>query len=141
MAESELLFEVATMFRTLLKGISQEWNKKNQILSLAQFRVLYVLSKEGPRKVSQLAHALYITPAAITGITDKLLEEEYIKRERAERDRRVVNISITEKGESIIQEAQEGHSEAIHSFFNLLPEEDMEHLRRIFGTMLQAIDK
>lgn len=141
MADSEMLFEVTSMFRTLLKRISQEWGNKGYCLSLPQFKALYMLSKDGPQKVSQLALALSITPAAVTGITDKLLAEGYVERERAEVDRRVVFISITKKGEELIQETRAGQSETISSFFNILPEEDIQHLRRIFAEMLSNMDK
>lgn len=136
-----LLFEVSSLFRNLLKNISHEWNKRGGVLSLPQFRALYVLSKDGPQMVSQLAHTLCITPAAIIGITDKLLAEGYVRKERAEKDRRVVYISLTDKGEATVQEAYLERSETFNSFFKMLPEEDIEHLRRIFGTMLAHLDK
>lgn len=141
MNKNDVLFEVSSNFRTLVKNISKEWKKSTEYnLSFAQFKALYRLNKKGPLKVSQLADSLGITPAATTGVTDKLLAEGYVKRERAENDRRIVFITITEKGEEIIRKVTESQKETIHMFFDVLPEEDIEHLRRIFGTMLSSID-
>ncbi|GIP22106.1 MarR family winged helix-turn-helix transcriptional regulator [Paenibacillus sp. J22TS3] len=139
--DNTVLFEVTSMFRSLLKSISQEWNKRGSALSLPQFKVLYVLSKDGPQMVSQVAHALSITSAAVIGLTDKLLAEGYVRKERAEKDRRVVYISNTAKGAEAVQEIQKDQSEAITSVFKMLPEEDVQHLRRIFGTMLAQLEK
>ena len=95
----------------------------------------------GTQKVSQLAECLGITPAAITGITDKLLMEGYVKRERAENDRRVVNISITELGQDIIRQVNENQKEMIDGIFNQLQEEDLQHLRRIFALLLASLEQ
>ncbi|GGH22058.1 MarR family winged helix-turn-helix transcriptional regulator [Paenibacillus segetis] len=141
MNKNEVLFEVSSNFRAIVKGISKEWNKRGEFsLSFAQFKALYKLNQHGSQKVSQLAESLSITPAAATGVTDRLLAEGYVKRERAHDDRRIVYITITEKGEEIIQKVTESQKEAIHHFFDVLPEEDIEHLRRIFNKILSTID-
>ncbi|MGZ7443496.1 MarR family winged helix-turn-helix transcriptional regulator [Paenibacillus sp. TH7-28] len=143
MVKKEELFEVTSMFRTLLKSISQEWNKRGREynLSFPQYKMLYILDMSGTQKVSQLAECLGITPAAITGITDKLLTEGYVKRERAEIDRRVVNISITELGKDIIRQVNENQKEMIDGIFNQLREEDLQHLRRIFALLLASLEQ
>ncbi|GIP26773.1 MarR family transcriptional regulator [Paenibacillus sp. J23TS9] len=143
MAKSELLFEVSAMFRTLLKNLSQEWNKKSAktyCLTFPQFQVLYTLKLRGSLKVSELAEALALTSPAITNLTDKLIAAGYVQRERAEEDRRVVYTMITEKGYEIIAKIAEDQKEMIQVFFNMLSEEDIQHLRRIFSSMLLDID-
>lgn len=99
LVQREMLLEVTTMFGALLKGFSQKWNKlgAEYNLSFPQFKMLHFLNRTGPQKVSQLADTLGLTSAAITGITDRLLAEGYVERERAVKDRRVVFITITEK--------------------------------------------
>ncbi|MNI73570.1 putative HTH-type transcriptional regulator YusO [compost metagenome] len=141
MTERDDYFEIPLLFKTFLKGIAQEWNKQGFRLSQTQFKALHVLSKEGPMMVSQLAAALDLTPAAVTGITDQLLGEGYIRKERAEGDRRVVKITITDEGNTMLQEMQEQQKQALHAHFSILPEEDMNHLRRIFGVLINEIDK
>lgn len=143
MAKSEVLFEVSAMFRTLLKNLSQEWNKKSAgdyNLTFPQFQILYTLKIRGPQKVSELADALSLTSPAITGLTDKLLAVGYVQRERAEKDRRVVYTTITEQGLEIIAQVTEDQKEMIQVFFEMLSEEDIQHLRRIFSSMLSNID-
>ncbi|CAH1194948.1 putative HTH-type transcriptional regulator YusO [Paenibacillus auburnensis] len=141
MTERDDYFEISLLFKTFLKGVAQEWNKQGFRLSQTQFKALYVLSKEGPMMVSQLAAALDLTPAAVTGITDQLLADAYIQKERAEGDRRAVKITLTAEGKSIIKEVKDKQKEVMHSYFSILPEEDMDHLRRIFAVLIKEIDK
>ncbi|WP_239004520.1 MarR family winged helix-turn-helix transcriptional regulator [Paenibacillus tepidiphilus] len=133
--------EISSMFKTFLKGISQKWNKQGFPLSLTQFKALFVICKDGPMMVSQLAAALDMTPAAITGVTDFLLAEGYVQKERASGDRRVVNITITTEGKELIKVVENKQREVLESYFRILPDEDIEHLRRIFGTLIAELDK
>ncbi|MEC0370218.1 MarR family transcriptional regulator [Paenibacillus chibensis] len=143
MAKSELLFEVTAMFRALLKNLSQEWNKisaKEYNLTFPQFQVLFTLKNKGALKVSELAEALALTSPAITSLTDKLIVSGYVVRERGENDRRVVYTKITDEGHAIIDKIKEDQKEVIQGFFGMLSEEDIQHLRRIFSSMLSDID-
>ncbi len=143
LAKSELLFEVTAMFRALLKNLSQEWNKisaKEYNLTFPQFQVLFTLKNKGALKVSELAEALALTSPAITSLTDKLIVSGYVVRERGENDRRVVYTKITDEGHAIIDKIKEDQKEVIQGFFGMLSEEDIQHLRRIFSSMLSDID-
>jgi MarR family transcriptional regulator, organic hydroperoxide resistance regulator len=142
LVKREELFEVTSMFRTLIKAITQEWNKRGGDfnLSFPQFKMLHMLNATGTHTVSQLAEALGITSAAITGITDRLVTEGFVNRERGENDRRVVNISITDQGREIISQVTERQKEMLEGIFDQLHEEDLQHLRRIFGVVLANIE-
>ncbi|WMT38818.1 MarR family transcriptional regulator [Paenibacillus sp. D2_2] len=98
MAIDQEILEVSNMFRLLMKKASQDWNRGacKMNLSFPQFQILYGLNTRGPLKVSELADALNMTSAAITGLADKLCSYSYVERERATDDRRVVYIKITD---------------------------------------------
>ncbi|MFX3636338.1 MAG: MarR family winged helix-turn-helix transcriptional regulator [Candidatus Pristimantibacillus sp.] len=141
---SKDLITFSGLFRTLLKTMTHEWNKQmNHNLSYTQFKVMFMLQSAEleKRKVSELADSIGLTPGAITGVVDKLLAEGYVNRERALDDRRVVYVEITAKGKELIAEVLETQGEMISQFFNVLPEEDIQHLRRIFTQMLANIEK
>lgn len=139
--ERDRYFEFPILFKTFLKGLGQQWNKQGFRITQTQFKALQTLSREGPMMVSQLAAALDLTPAAVTGITDQLLTEGYIQKERAAGDRRAMQITLTAEGIAVIKATQAKLGEVMHSYFSILPEEDMEHLRRIFGILIKELDK
>ncbi|MEF2965011.1 MarR family transcriptional regulator [Paenibacillus sp. M1] len=143
MVERETLLEVTTMFRILIKGITQKWNKLggNYNLSFPQFKMLHVLLQSGPQKVSNLAEKLGLTSAAITGLTDRLIVEGYAKRDRTEEDRRVVFISITDKGKDTLKKILSDHEESTKTIFTSLEDEEVMHLKRIFTIMIDNLEK
>src|SRR5882724_12073833 len=53
----------------------------------------------GPRKMSELADALFCDNSNVTGIVDRLEEHGLVRREAAEGDRRVKLIVLTKEGE------------------------------------------
>ena len=53
----------------------------------------------GPRKMSELAKALFCDNSNVTGIVDRLEERGLVRREAAEGDRRVKLLVLTEEGE------------------------------------------
>ncbi|WP_044478832.1 MarR family winged helix-turn-helix transcriptional regulator [Paenibacillus antibioticophila] len=67
-------------------------------LTMSQLAVLEHLEREGSLKPSELIPFLSITPAAVTMLLDRMERGELIHRERDEEDRRIVWVSITDKG-------------------------------------------
>ena len=53
----------------------------------------------GPRRMGELAQALFCDSSNVTGITDRLEERGLVRRESAEGDRRVKLLVLTDEGE------------------------------------------
>lgn len=141
MNENEELLQVTSKFRTFLNEISKDWNKHGYQLTLTQSKILYLLKLKGSQKVSGLAALLGLTSSALTGLTDQLLKEKFIKKERAENDRRVVDISLTTKGYTAIEEIQKNKKQLMDKYFYELELEDIQHLKRIFTTLIDNVRK
>ena len=67
-----------------------------------QGAILRFLVQYGPQSSIQLSKRLYVTPSNMTGIIDRLETKGLINRIR-QRDRRVMDIHLTEKGYGLIQ--------------------------------------
>jgi MarR family transcriptional regulator, organic hydroperoxide resistance regulator len=128
----EELFEVAAMFGTFIKNLTSDFNKNSNDLNITQYKLLFHLEKEGAQNVSDLAKSVHITNAAVTTITDQLLADDYITKDRSKTDRRVVNITITDKGRKIVNNMKKEQQNKMKEHFRKLTEEDIQHLKRIF---------
>lgn len=132
MANRQNLLMFENNFRQLLKMIGTEWAKHiDHKLSRSQFFVLEKLHSEGPKKVSDLADALYITAGAVTGCSDKLIQGGYAVRLRDEADRRVVYLEITPKGTEAVLEVAERRKEVVNKIFAGLTDEDILKMNEI----------
>ncbi|WP_110926279.1 MarR family winged helix-turn-helix transcriptional regulator [Bacillus massiliglaciei] len=132
MQNGEELFEVAGMFSAFIKNLKSEFNKLNNDINITQYRLLFTLDKEGEQNVSDLAKSADITNAAVTNITDQLLANDYITKDRSKKDRRVVTIAITDKGTELVRQVKKEQMLKMNEHFRKLTEEDIQHLKRIF---------
>jgi Transcriptional regulators len=98
-------------FSRVWTKLSREWKisleQSLAPLTEGQLNVLELLLESEPMKPSDLIQHLSTTPAAITTILDRMERNELIVRTRDENDRRIVWISVSDKGRT---EAERGRS-------------------------------
>ena len=92
----------------------------------------------GPSRVSDLARALQLTPAAITQLVAELEGRGYVRRERNQRDGRVVFVSLTEAGEEILMAHRVRRRAEIRRLVSALDPEDRGALVRILHRLLEV---
>jgi len=128
-------------FAQLKRRMDSEWSKGNFLgLNVMQARILVLLNEDGPQKASVLAEQLYVTPGAVTGIADKLLEMKLIDRDRAEDDRRVVMLTITEPGRELVQKIKVKRAALSSMMFSGLEAEEIQELTRLIEKMIVNVD-
>lgn len=76
--------------------------EKETGLTGPQLWALKIIADASPIKVSMLANRMYLHPATVVGILDRLEMKELVKRERSKEDRRVVEIVLTDNGSKLV---------------------------------------
>src|SRR4051794_16234644 len=92
----------------------------------------------GPRKMSDLAHALFCDNSNVTGIVDRLEERGLVRREAAEGDRRVKLLVLTDEGEHMRVEITKRMAEPPAPIASL-SEKDQRALRDILKRALEDL--
>jgi DNA-binding MarR family transcriptional regulator len=92
----------------------------------------------GPRKMSDLAHALFCDNSNVTGIVDRLEERGLVRREAAEGDRRVKLLVLTEDGEWMRTQITKRMAEPPAPIASL-SEKDQRALRDILQRALENV--
>lgn len=70
-------------------------------LSNAQGMCLLVVGAMGPLTMGQIADYMALSSAAATSLIDRLVQSNWMVRQPDEKDRRIVNVSLTEEGAAI----------------------------------------
>ncbi len=133
--------ELLSLFYRILKRMKREWDNQLQGINRSQYLILKTLSYRGPQKAAQLAEALQITPGAVTSATDKLVAEGFAERKGDKEDRRVVYLEITAKGEELAETLTREQNNVTMKFFQGLPDEDIQHLIRIYNKISDNLDQ
>jgi MarR family transcriptional regulator, organic hydroperoxide resistance regulator len=92
----------------------------------------------GPRKMSDLAHALFCDNSNVTGIVDRLEERGLVVREAAKGDRRVKLLVLTKEGERMRAEITKRMAEPPPPIA-ALSEKDQRALRDILKRAVEDI--
>lgn len=122
------------------REITIEWSKRfEHLLSSSQATILYRLKIAGPQRITDLARELKITPGAVTGLSQKLIASNYATRDRDTKDRRVVYLTITEEGLTILHQYRKQSKEAVQAFFKGIPLEDIDQLMDTYKKVIQNI--
>ncbi len=114
---------------------SQAWI--NADLTMPQLRILFTLAHKGELTVSSIAKQLGVKIPNVTFILDNLVEQDLVSRERSEDDRRLVMVSLTNKGRRLI----DGFNQAkFKSFQKALVNMDARDKKALLQG-LQALEK
>jgi len=72
-----------------------------------------VIAEQGTLRVSDLAKKMYLHPTTVVGILDRLEKRGLVSRSRSQEDRRVVYVSLTDEGRSLVENSPEAASNKI----------------------------
>lgn len=92
--------------------------------------IIEAIGVDEPKNMSAIAHSLSVTVGTLTTNMNGLDRKGYIKRERSEKDKRVVYIRLTEKGRKAFYHHRDFHKKMIKAIVKDLNEEEMEILYR-----------
>jgi len=90
--------------------------------------IIEAIGIQEPRSVSAIARQLYVTVGTLTVNMNNLEKKGYIIRERSTLDKRVVLVSLTEKGRKAFFHHRDFHKAMIRSAVKGLEEEEMAAL-------------
>lgn len=67
-------------------------------LSITEIHTIEAVGLYGSKTMSEVSSELEITMGTLTTAVDKLIKKGYLQRSRSDSDRRIVNISLTNRG-------------------------------------------
>jgi len=139
-AESEaVIYNIVDSIRRLVRAVYLDSQKMSKQYGLTgpQSSVLRILVNDGPMSSADLSRMLYVTPANITGIIDRLEIKGLVKRIKKQGDRRVALITLTESGQQLGRSIPDP---IINLFISELGDLELERLKLLSGAMNQVLN-
>ena len=107
-------------------------------ISYEQFVVLLLVNSIGKEaNATLLSRFLERNPNTLSTILDRMEKHSLVKKTRDTIDRRIVYVTLTEKGKKIIKAAQVTGDQLIEKFNDSFSEEE----RKAFGSFVDKLDK
>lgn len=135
----ELLLQVDAMMSLRRRAFCAR--PPHRDVSLPQVHILMTLQEDGAMTVSGLAHLLNVSAPSASALIDRLEEREFVRRWRDSEDRRVVHVSITDRGRALLDELMGMGRERARNLFVEMTDEELLATRRGFEAIRRAIDR
>jgi DNA-binding MarR family transcriptional regulator len=116
--------------RRLFHAIN-EYSKSAELitgLTGPQLWALKILAYTAPLKISDLARRMYLRPATVVGIIDRLEVKGLVTRTRSKEDRRAVDLSLSESGKEVVSKAPEVAQIMLLNGLEELPDDQFNHV-------------
>ncbi|MEH6914372.1 MULTISPECIES: MarR family winged helix-turn-helix transcriptional regulator [Priestia] len=134
----EKLDQVKTsLFELKRKLLEDKISEQPYNLTITKFLILKFIGVSSKRMVAEISSNLKLTSGATTILLNQLEDDALVQRVRDQKDRRIVWISLTEAGETLVNYVIEQRNLFWQDMlFALTPEEQDEYLR-----MLEKMEK
>ena len=128
--KSETIKKITGLQRELAKSMRQHAFKHWMALSMStsQVKTLFCIIENESISSKKLADILEVTPANVTGIIDRLIEQGLVRRAESLQDRRVVLLEATEMGKHLIENLEQHVSEQSFKMLSGMSEDELDHL-------------
>jgi DNA-binding MarR family transcriptional regulator len=107
-------------------------------LTLAQLKSLFLITNKGSTNFRKLAEALEVTPANVTRIVDRLVEQGLVSRTEDRKDRRMMILQPTDEGRAIIANLRESGINRMTQILMLLSLEELGTLAQGLSAFIKA---
>ena len=110
-------------------------------ISNNDMHIIEAVGIEEPRNMSTVAAKLMVTVGTLTTAVNSLVKKSYINRVRSEKDRRIVLLSLTEKGRRAYDHHRRFHEEMIKAVMTNLSEEEANVLVKVLKNVSDFFKK
>ncbi len=97
--------------------------------------VIEAIGMEGARNMTSVARSLEVTTGTLTIAVNSLVKKGYVDRVRSEEDRRVVLVSLSDKGKKAYLHHRKFHDQMIDSVVQELTEEEQVVLEKALSKL------
>ena len=124
--------------RAIRERTLDSWVKLD--LTIPQLKSLFYISQHEKVNSSGLAAGIRVTPANVTGIVDRLVEQGLLTRTADADDRRVSWLTLTDKGKTLINDLREGRAQEMRRILDRLTEVELATVAHGFQLVAGAAE-
>jgi DNA-binding MarR family transcriptional regulator len=110
-------------------------------LTMPQLKTLIYVTKNDGATSGQVAANLGVGLSTITGIVDRLAEQDLVSRREDPRDRRITRVLATQSGRALVLELLQYRNEVVTAILGQLEPDQLKTVESAFQYLLDAVDK
>ncbi len=110
-------------------------------LTMPQLKALIYVTKNEGATSGQIASKLGVGLSTVTGIVDRLIEQQMVSRREDPRDRRITRVLPTSSGRVLVEDLLQYRNEAVTAILSQLDPDQLDTVESAFRYLLEAVDK
>ncbi|WP_284483908.1 MarR family winged helix-turn-helix transcriptional regulator [Sedimentitalea xiamensis] len=134
-----LPYQLAVLSERVSKALSSVYTEQHG-LSVADWRVLVHTAKEGSVSVRDIHRTVNLEKPRVSRSVSKLQDRGYLAKQADETDKRLVKISLTERGNAVLDEILSKALAFETELTSALSQKDLDRIFRIAGRLHQKLD-
>jgi len=99
-------------------------------LTTSQLRLLFAIRQEPGATLTALATLLHVSPPTASGLVDRLVRQDYVRRDVDPNDRRFVCHHLTDRGVAILGELEREGRALLDAILDRLSDNELDELVR-----------
>lgn len=131
-----MLYEMYPLSRKL---VFDTFNLKNSILTRTQQIILLALSLNKTLTMSQLAEKINTSNEQATRAAAQLVEMDFVERKQDTKNRRIINISLTEKAMNFLQNTKNNIMDELLKKFERISDDEMLSFRQAVSQIINVL--
>jgi len=108
-------------------------------VTIPQYATMDLIDKNGQLKMHEIASELNISLPAATGLVSRLVKMSFVKRCYDSKDRRIINIALTDKGKQVVGQIKDKRKELVTDLFGKLSEDERQKYLSILQKLVNFI--
>jgi DNA-binding MarR family transcriptional regulator len=136
----DIMDRILNSYNAISKSINPANLYKIELTS-SQIKVLATFTERECYSMTELSQMLSVTLPTMTAMIDRLILSGLVKRERDERDRRVVLVRLTGDGKKVISNLMEIRKQEIEKVLRTLEHEEVEVFLGSIESVAQLLTK
>ena len=106
-------------------------------VTINDIHVIEAIGMEAQKNMTTVAKSLHVTTGTLTISINSLVKKNYVERVRSEEDRRVVLVSLTEKGKKAFLHHRQFHDRLVNEIVEQLSDEEKRVLEKALNRINQ----
>jgi len=142
MKSEVIIYEIARDIKEIRHRIGSRMKQYFREIDLTapQGMLVMILNKYESLKISVISQKMGLSNSTVSGIVDRLEDRDYVKRERSSKDRRVVNVHLSDK----MKKMMDGHSGVLEKMmqevFGDATSEELEEIQKALIIMKRLFE-
>lgn len=137
----KIAVEIADVFSIIYRNMIRRKDDNLDFNMSGQTALISVLNRRGRCQMSELGRLLLVTKPNITFLVDKLEKEGLIRRVSDEKDRRVTNVELTDKGKEAAGKNKTVVIDRIKDALSKLDGNELEEIEGLLEALLPLLRK